>query len=83
MSEGNKGFQIGIVGEYLGYSRLDIRKYVMKRIIIVLFGILVVAFSSLYAQEMSQPAKGDGTNENPYLISSAGKIYFSFSSASS
>ena len=74
MSEGNKGFQIGIVGEYLGYSRLDIRKYVMKRIIIVLFGILVVAFSSLYAQEMSQPAKGDGTNENPYLISSAEEL---------
>lgn len=74
MSEGNKGFQTGIVGEYLGYSRLDIRRCVMKRIIIVLFGILVVAFSSLYAQEMSQPAKGDGTNENPYLISSAEEL---------
>lgn len=46
----------------------------MKRMIFFLMYVLVVTYSSLYAQEMSQPATGDGTKENPYQISSAAEL---------
>lgn len=46
----------------------------MKRMIFILMYVLVVAYSSLCAQEMSQPLTGDGTKENPYQISSAAEL---------